>query len=84
MFKPITLLTTIVATLLASDILADSRAEFGPFFHQFHLTLAPGERTEVAGPLFYLEDTEDYRLWGVPPLFSHIHRPQLDVTEIDV
>src|SRR5437764_9708127 len=47
-----------------------AEAAFGPFYHEYHLTLAPGERTEVMGPLFYTEKKESTHLWAVPPVFS--------------
>src|SRR5262249_44797645 len=58
-------------------------AAFGPLYHEFHLTLAPGERTEALGPLFYRERKESVRVWAVPPLFSRTFDPELDFAEVD-
>src|SRR4051794_9006849 len=44
---------------------------FGPLYQQFGLTLAPGERTEWFGPLFYTERKESTRIWAVPPVLSY-------------
>ena len=56
----------------------------GPLFDQFDLTLAPGHRTEAAGPFFYSETQDMQRTLAVPPLFAHVEDPATDSEEIDV
>src|SRR5260221_6174722 len=58
-------------------------AALGPFYQQFKLTLAPGNRTEMMGPLFYDEHKESTHLWAVPPLFSRALDPDIDYEESD-
>src|SRR5438477_8043566 len=55
----------------------------GPAFQEFHLTLAPGHRTEAIGPLFYHEQKESTRVWAVPPLFSYTLDDEVDFAEFD-
>ncbi len=66
---------------LASAALATP--DMGPFYSEFPLTLAPGHRTEAAGPLFYDQLRETQRTWAFPPLFSYSHDPASELTEID-
>lgn len=64
-----------------------SAADFlsaGPLFHEFYLTLTPGERTEVAGPLFYKETAETQKTWAVPPLISYTSDEAADLKEFDI
>jgi hypothetical protein len=50
----------------------------GPLFDEFNLTLAPGHRTEAAGPFFYSEEQETERTWAIPPLLSHSEDPSTE------
>src|SRR5438552_16818710 len=43
----------------------------GPFYHEFRLTLAIGDRKEALGPLFNFEEQDTQQQWAVPPLFSY-------------
>lgn len=56
---------------------------FGPLFSEFGLTLEPGKRTEIAGPLFYQQAAGTQRGWGVPPLFSSTRDPAVESQETD-
>src|SRR5262249_44843013 len=64
---------------------ADSSLEYGPHiglaYDDFPLTLAPGERTEAAGPFFYTEDKETEKTWAVPPLLSYSRDPAVESKE---
>lgn len=51
--------------------------------HRFPLTLQPGQRLEVMGPLYYRQQSESNTLWALPPLFSRTTDPDLDMTEMD-
>ncbi|MEP6663326.1 MAG: hypothetical protein ABJC04_06630 [Verrucomicrobiota bacterium] len=56
---------------------------FGPFYDDFPLTLAPGERTEILGPVFYREKKETQTTFALPPLFSCARDPDVESTEWD-
>jgi hypothetical protein len=55
----------------------------GPLFHQFGLTLDPGERTEAAGPFYSHEDRDGTRTWATPPMLSYAVDEQTDFSEFD-
>jgi hypothetical protein len=59
-------------------------AELGPLYHQFKLTLEPGHRTELLGPLYYFEQKDSERLWAVPPLFSYGRDEEVDYEQFDL
>jgi hypothetical protein len=52
-------------------------------FDQYQLTLAPGHRTEAAGPFFYREEQDPSIVWAVPPLFSSTRDPATELEEIN-
>jgi hypothetical protein len=58
--------------------------ESGPLVHQFPLTLSPGRRTEVLGPLLSYERQEAQTQWVLSPLFSHTLDSGVDVEELDL
>lgn len=62
----------------------DAAPTWGPLAHQFQLTLEPGERYEVAGPLAYTERTAEWERWALSPFFGYARNPELDVVEFDV
>jgi hypothetical protein len=56
----------------------------GFLYDSFPLTLAPGHRTEILGPLYYSEEKETQKNWTVPPLgFSHTWDTDVDWEEYD-
>jgi hypothetical protein len=61
-----------------------AEVEAGPLFHQFKLTLHPGERTEAFGPLYYRERKDTTRLWAAPPLLSYTQDEDIDYSEFDL
>jgi hypothetical protein len=63
---------------------AASDVEVGPLYHEFKLTLAPGEREEALGPLYYFERKESFRLWAAPPVFSYTLDQETDFAEFDL
>jgi hypothetical protein len=80
-----TRLKPLVASLLAvfaGSALADPPS-FGPFYHQFDLTLTPGERTEAFGPFYYRQESEAEKTWAVPPLLSYTKDPDHELKEFD-
>jgi hypothetical protein len=68
--------------------LVSAQAEFwenlGPLYHRFPLTLDPGRRTEIAGPLLSYELRGETWGWTVSPLISYRNDPLTDWTEIDL
>jgi hypothetical protein len=59
--------------------------EAGPLVHEFRLTLEPGWRREMLGPLLFNESREDGRKsWGFAPLFVHEGNAGTDHEEYDV
>ena len=55
----------------------------GPLWHDFELTLAPGHRLEVLGPLFYDQQKETEHTWAIPPLVSYTQDPVVGLKEFD-
>ena len=53
----------------------------GPLFDDFSLTLEPGRRTEVAGPLYYREQTESQDTWALPPFLASTHYTNIQSSE---
>jgi len=55
----------------------------GPLASRFKLTLEPGEREELLGPLCYDETTPTRDLAAMPPLWSSSRDPETGFTEVD-
>ena len=56
---------------------------YGPLYDKFDLTLTPGQRTEIAGPVFYSQKTEDSTTWALPPFYAHVKDSGTDSEEWD-
>jgi hypothetical protein len=76
------LMTAVV--VMAGSARAEEGLHAGLFYDEFNLTLAPGQRTEAAGPLWYEEDKETLHTWAVPPLVSYARDPETELKEFDV
>jgi len=63
---------------------AASGMNAGPLYDDFKLTLAPGERQEALGPLYYFEKKDSVNLWAVPPVFSYTLDRETDFSEFDL
>lgn len=75
-----------VSILLLLAALTRTRAEeviAGPLFSDYKLTLTPGRRMQVMGPLYYEEERESERIWAVPPLLSLATDETTGVKEFD-
>jgi len=72
-----------VHPVAASD-LDDDPFSSGFLYDRFSLTLNPGERQEVLGPVYYHQRLEESETWGVPPFFSYTRDPGVELTEIDL
>ncbi|MBI3876364.1 MAG: hypothetical protein HY300_10510 [Verrucomicrobia bacterium] len=58
--------------------------EAGPLAHQARLTLAPGERAEILGPLISHESSDARTFDAWHPFFSLTRDDELELTELDV
>src|SRR4051794_29444712 len=61
----------------------DEPVHAGFLYDNFELTLAPGRRTEAAGPFFYSEQKDTQHTWAIPPLFSRTQDPDTESEEYD-
>jgi hypothetical protein len=62
----------------------ENQVQAGPLYHEFSLTLKPGVRTEILGPLFSFEQGEDeLSLSRWTPLLSHFTDEGTDSEEWD-
>jgi hypothetical protein len=57
--------------ILTLDVACRGSIDFGPLFHEFHLTLSEGARAEAMGPLFSYEERDGERTWSWTPLLSY-------------
>ena len=55
----------------------------GLLYDHFQLTLQPGERTEALGPFFYTQESDTEKTWAIPPLFSEVKDPAVELHEYD-
>jgi hypothetical protein len=74
----------VLGLVLLPVLRADDLNDFGPLYDHFPLTLRPGERTEVLGPLWSWEHEEAQRTLAMPPLWSSRQDPATDSSEVDV
>jgi hypothetical protein len=79
-------LLVFIGLLLASDLKAeaDDVGNAGFLYDRFDLTLESGRRTEIAGPLFFLEEEEDATSWGFPPVFSTVRNEGVENRSFDL
>jgi hypothetical protein len=64
-------------------VLGQDDFQAGPLFDDFQLTLAPGDRMEVLGPLYYNQQSESDRLWALPPFYAHETDPTIEMVQDD-
>lgn len=77
------LLLSILLLMSSASVSTGEHLDLGCLYDRFALTLAPGHRTEAAGPFFYNELKESTRLWAVPPLLSYTRDNEVDYEEFD-
>src|SRR5438309_2055092 len=65
------------------DAKAEENRVFGPFYSHYSLTLEPGERTEIAGPLLRFERKESEKSWAFSPIFFHRNDALTEYEEFD-
>lgn len=69
---------------MVEPVQAGEPVHAGFVFDDFRLTLAPGQRTEILGPLFYSRQQETQHQWAIPPLgFSHTEDPAVESDAYD-
>lgn len=73
----------LAAFALSSPCTRGQALDAGPFYDRFPLTLAPGSRTEVLGPLYYDQHGESESTWALPPLLSDTKDPEVGLREFD-
>src|SRR5687768_14545515 len=73
-----------VLAFLASVPAVLGQPAFGPLFHEFGLTLDPGHRTEVLGPIFAKERRDTTRTWALRPALCYVLDEQTDFAEFDL
>jgi hypothetical protein len=81
--KSLFLWVFLVAIARLNDSLYAQDLEFGPLVASFPLTLDEGKRTEAAGPLFYSERKQTQKTFAVPPIFSTVGDPAVEMRETD-
>jgi len=72
-----------LAVVWPAHVLAGDWLHAGFLYDDYKLTLEPGHRTEVLGPLFYSEEKDTERTWALPPLFSDTTDPSIERHEYD-
>lgn len=75
----------LILAVLSFALAAKAENEFvaGPLFSDFPLTIGNGQRTEIAGPLFYKQQDDSEKIWALPPFFSHEEDPATQSGEDD-
>jgi hypothetical protein len=76
---PFFLFLSLLSPVVGADFLSA-----GPLYHEFYLTLVPGQRTEILSPFFYKEQTEKRRTWAIPPLISYTSDEAVGLKELDI
>lgn len=61
----------------------ECQISLGPLYQDFNLTLEPGRRWEVLGPIYQYQSGPKSRFQAVPPLFSYTADDAVDSTEFD-
>lgn len=61
----------------------DESTVLGPLYSHYALTLEPGQRTEIAGPLFSFERKATEKSWALSPLLFHLEDDLTDYAEFD-
>ncbi len=83
MFKNLQLTLFALGVCLFAQVVGADSLDAGLLYDDFNLTLAPGHRTEIAGPAFYFEEKETQKQWALPPLWSDTRDSATDSEEMD-
>ncbi|MBM3846185.1 MAG: hypothetical protein FJ405_07870 [Verrucomicrobia bacterium] len=68
----------------ATENTEDRGLSAGPLFDRLELTLDRGKREEWLGPLYFRQEREEERGWGIPPLITWTTDAGVDSTELDI
>jgi hypothetical protein len=82
-FKSIAICCLSLAAVWPGQVRAVDWFHAGPLYDDFKLTLEPGHRVEALGPLFYSEQRDTQKTWALPPLFSDVKDPAVQMHEYD-
>lgn len=74
----------LILILSAISLRSEPLDGLGLLFDHFKLTLKPGERTEIAGPVFNMEQSAAEGTWAVPPLVAYSSDSGTDSSELDM
>jgi hypothetical protein len=77
------IIAVIILVASTCGVVAQDGLQAGFLYDQFNLTLAEGQRTEAAGPLFYSEKKDSESILAVPPLFSDYQNSATENSEFD-
>ena len=80
----IPVLITLASVSATTGWTAEPRAEFGPIWQEFPLTLKVGERTEAAGPFYWHETTPDSSLTAYGPFYVRYDQPGAEYSQTEV
>jgi hypothetical protein len=72
-----------VLLLCFAAVFSVSAVDLGPIYDSFPLTLVPGKRTEILGPIISTEKTTNDWGWTFSPLMSYRYNPGVDSTSFD-
>ena len=70
MFKNKQLIIFALGVCQFARVVSADSLDAGLLYDDYKLTLAPGHRTDIAGPAFYFEEKETQKQWAMPPLWS--------------
>lgn len=76
-------LLILIGACVSSSSCAEDWLNLGFAYDRFETTLAPGERLEAAGPLYYRDQGESLKVWAIPPVLSYSHDPGPEMTEFN-
>ena len=74
----------VALVFLALTVTVRADISAGPAFSDFALTLDPGHKTQIAGPLYYSLEREDTTQWAIPPLMSYTRDAGVPSVEFDI
>jgi hypothetical protein len=77
------LLAAVLGLILFTQVTSADSPSFGPVYDDFDLTLQPGWRTEILGPLYYDQHRGTETTWAFPPLLSDTKDPGVELHEFD-
>ena len=77
-------LAGLVLTFLVGVRTAAGELSYGPLAHEFEMTLEPGKRLEIAGPIFSADHSREWRRWTLSPFLRYARNRSIDSVEFDL